>query len=193
MGLVLKKTDNTKWTYSDYLKWDDSHRYELIEGEAFDMSPAPLRRHQAISRDIEFILVNFFKDKECEVYNAPFDVRFPDFADQKDDEITTVLQPDIVVICDKSKLDDKGCKGAPNLVVEILSPWTLERDFRIKYNIYELYGVKEYWIVDPVGFVHLYCLKDKKFEKQKIYTKDERLISELFPDIDVELNEVFRI
>jgi Uma2 family endonuclease len=78
------------------------------------------------------------------------------------------------------------------LVIEILSPWTLERDFRIKYNIYEFNGVKEYWIVDHAGFVHLYCLKDKKFEKQKIYTKDETLRSKLFSDLEIDLKDVFK-
>jgi len=191
MGYPAEKIDK-KWSYADYYSWDDSKRYELIDGEVYDMSPAPSTNHQRISGRLFVTLEKFFSVTDCDVFYAPFDVRFSDFDSLKDTEIYTVLQPDIVVICDKTKIDEKGCKGSPDLVIEVLSPYTLEKDFRTKFNIYELYGVKEYWIVDPMSyFVYLYCLKNKKFDKQKLYTKNDVLKSQLFSDLEIDLNEVF--
>jgi hypothetical protein len=110
MGLALKKQDK-KWTYADYYSWDDGMRYELIDGDVYNLSPAPSTSHQRILRKICYLFEVYFRDKDCEMFFAPFDVRFPDFAGQKDEVITTVLQPDIVVVCDKSKLDERGCRG----------------------------------------------------------------------------------
>ena len=129
------------YTYDDYSKWEDAERRELIDGVIYAMSPAPLRKHQRTSGRLYRQLANFLQGKPCEVYAAPFDVRL--------NAGITVVQPDIVVVCDKSKLDDKGCVGAPDMVIEILSQSTEVRDRVLKFNQYLCAGVREYWIIDP--------------------------------------------
>jgi len=132
-----------RYTYADYLTWDDDKRWELIDGVPYLMS-APTRRHQKIGGNLFSLLWNFLRGKPCEVYYSPFDVRLN--ADTLDD---TVVQPDIVVICDEANLDDAGCKGVPDLVIEILSPPTSRYDRITKFNKYLEVGVREYWIIDP--------------------------------------------
>ena len=131
------------YTYSDYLQWDDDKRRELIDGIPYLMS-APNRKHQSISGKLHIKLAMYLEGKTCKVYYAPFDVRLN--ADTLDD---TVVQPDILVVCDHSKLDDAGCKGAPDMVIEILSPSTSRYDRTLKFKTYLKTGVKEYWIIDP--------------------------------------------
>ena len=126
MGPLAENKDE-HFTYGDYLKWDDSERWELIDGIAYNMTPAPSRFHQQVSIELCFQLVNHLRDTTCKVYAAPFDVRLLE-ADEADESVTTVVQPDISVICDPSKLDDRGCKGSPDLIVEILSPATARKD-----------------------------------------------------------------
>ncbi len=138
-----------RYTYGDYVGWPDDERWEIIEGVPYDMSPAPARRHQGISGKLVRQIGNFLDDKPCEVYAAPFDVRLP-AGEEADDEIETVVKPDLSVICDPSKLDEAGCRGAPDWVIEILSPSTMEKDIREKYWLYEKHGVREYWIVAPL-------------------------------------------
>jgi len=133
-----------RYTYSDYEKWDDGNRYELIDGEMFMMT-APLVEHQRVSSKLHGQLWNFLREKQCEVFSAPFDVCL----NAEGDEDDTVVQPDLLVVCDKSKLDKKRCNGAPDMVVEILSPSTSSRDMVLKFNKYREAGVREYWIVDP--------------------------------------------
>ena len=136
------------YTYRDYLTWPDGFRAELLDGAIFDMSPAPTRRHQQVSGELFKQIAVFLTGKPCEVYAAPFDVRLPD-EDEPDDEVRTVIQPDILVICDQAKLDERGCRGAPDFVVEIVSPSTAARDQIHKVHIYEKAGVREYWIIHP--------------------------------------------
>lgn len=137
------------YSYADYLRWTFDERVELIKGKIFRMSPAPKRNHQELLTIIGTEIYNFLKDKKCKVYFAPFDVRFPNNESDNDEETFTVVQPDISVICDLSKLDDAGCKGAPDLIVEILSPSTASKDLREKYRLYEEHIVREYWVVYP--------------------------------------------
>ena len=132
-----------RYTYADYCLWDDEKRWELIDGVPYAMS-APNRRHQKISSQLNRLIGNYLVGKPCDVYAAPFDVRLN--ADKRDD---IVVQPDLLVVCDKSKLDDKGCIGAPDMVIEILSPSTMMLDKNLKFNKYLLSGVQEYWIIDP--------------------------------------------
>jgi Uma2 family endonuclease len=132
------------YTYEDYASWSDDQRWELIDGVPYLMSPAPLREHQRIQRNLTLKFASFLEGKPCEVFPAPFDVRLN--ANSYND---TVVQPDLVVICDKSKHDEKGGVGAPDMVIEILAPSTSRRDRFTKFNLYLRYGVKEYWIVDP--------------------------------------------
>ena len=139
LALNLQET----YTYGDYLRWDDGERWELIDGVAYNMTPAPNRRHQAILRELSYQFTAFLAGKPCEVYFSPFDVRLPEH-NEKDEEVTTVVQPDLVVICDPDKLDDRGCRGAPDLVNEILSPSTSRKDMKTKLELYEKRGVREY-------------------------------------------------
>ena len=187
----INQLDVTKtYTYADYLLWEFSERVELIKGKIFKMSPAPSRMHQAISRNIEFKLFSHLQKQTCEVYDAPFDVRLS--KKKKDKLIETVVQPDICVICDIVKLDDRGCLGAPDLIVEILSPSTKKKDITDKYVLYEQNEVKEYWIVDVINQTLLkYVLQNKKYVGEKILDVSENVTSTIFPDLTIELSEVF--
>ncbi|MBI4778090.1 Uma2 family endonuclease, partial [Candidatus Desantisbacteria bacterium] len=131
MGFEARKKEE-RFTYGDYLKWPDDQRWELIDGVAYDMSPAPSRKHQKVVGELFAQFHSYLKDKSCEVYVAPFDVRLPEVDEgvaplAADEEIITVVQPDIVVVCDRDKLDDRGGRGAPDIVIEILSPWTAKQ------------------------------------------------------------------
>jgi Uma2 family endonuclease len=148
------------YTYADYLSWDDAERYELIDGEACMMAP-PSRPHQKISMALSTRIHNYLEGKPCEVYAAPFAVRLNPAEDESDD---TVVEPDIVVVCDPSKLDDRGCNGAPDLVIEILSPSTSRYDRIVKFQKYREAGVREYWIVDPdEKILTAYILKNGEY------------------------------
>ena len=135
--------ENQRYTYTDYCTWGDSERWELIDGVPYAMSPAPSRLHQKVSGNLHRHLANFLHGKLCEVYTAPFDVRL-----NRDTADNTVVQPDLVVVCDRAKLDDRGCVGVPDMVVEILSPSTARHDRLIKFQTYQKAGVREFWIVD---------------------------------------------
>ncbi len=138
---------NKKYTYADYLTWLDDKRCELINGFVHLMTPVPKRKHQKISFLLGNKFYNHINKNNCEVYTAPFDVRLPRRNEITDKQIHTVVQPDISVICDLAKLDDRGCIGAPDLIVEILSPATAKKDMNDKFFLYQEAGVKEYWIV----------------------------------------------
>ena len=142
MNTALK--EEQLYTYADYCTWDDCQRWELIDGVAYAMAPAPSDSHQSIGGEIFTQLSVFLRGKPCKVRSAPYDVRLN--ADSYDD---TVVQPDIVVICDNSKITKSGCVGAPDLVIEVLSRSTSRHDMYTKYNLYKKVGVREYWIVNP--------------------------------------------
>ncbi len=192
MGPLAKK-QNEHYTYADYLTWDDGERWELIDGVAYDMTPAPNRRHQSISGELFRQIATFLLDKPCQVYAAPFDVRLPE-ACEAEAEITTVVQPDISVVCEPAKLDDAGCIGAPDLIVEILSPSTSLRDHREKFNRYERAGVREYWLVDPANrLVTVFILgPDEKYGRAAVYGGEERISVRTLPGLEVDLLLVFR-
>ncbi|MCX7108776.1 MAG: Uma2 family endonuclease [Proteobacteria bacterium] len=142
------KQTQSSFTYGDYRQWPDDKRWELIAGEAYAMSPAPTRTHQTVLVEILRQVANFLEGKPCQVFVAPFDVRLPE-REESDDEIETVVQPDLAVVCDASKLDEKGCRGAPDWVIEVLSPSTASKDHVRKKSLYERHGVREYWLVHP--------------------------------------------
>ena len=149
------------YTYADYASWDDDVRRELIDGKIYLMAPAPAEVHQDISREILGQLWTFLRGTSCKVFSAPFDVCL--FADG--DDAKTVVQPDLLVVCDRTKLDGKRCNGAPDMVIEILSLSTASRDMLTKYNNYKRAGVREYWIVSPMDKTVRVCiLKDDKYE-----------------------------
>lgn len=181
---------NAVYTYADYLLWTFEERVELLKGKIFPMS-APNRMHQKLSTYLVVKLYNFLNDKSCEVYAAPFDVRIP--RKTKDDkDIITVLQPDICVVCDLSKLDAKGCLGAPDIVVEILSPSNHEVELKNKYEIYEEAGVREYWVVSPQDKIFVqYTLVNGKFVPSKQLISGEMVVSTVLPDFTLNLEELF--
>jgi len=138
-----------RYTYADYCRWGDDERWELIDGVAYDMCAAPSHVHQYIVGNFYGLLWAQLEGHPCHAYVAPFDIRLPR-TDEADDAVDTVVQPDIVVVCDKTKLDGRGCRGAPEFVVEVISPSTASKDIIKKTAVYESRGVKEYWIVHPV-------------------------------------------
>lgn len=189
---LAKRLNDAIYSFGDYLQWPEDERWELINGTAFNMAAAPTRKHQKILGELYRQISNFLVDKTCDVYSAPFDVRFPE-ADEKEYEIKTVLQPDISVICDQTKLDEKGCLGSPDFIIEIISPFTLQRDMGEKFFIYEKFGVKEYWLVHP-GDRTLMVFKlqqDNKYGRPEIYFS--RGIAEvgIIPGLTIDLATVF--
>ncbi len=180
------------YSYAHYLKWTFDERMELIKGKVFTMSPGPARMHQKISREISFVLHSFLKNKKCEVYTAPFDVRFPKKS-LADEDIFTVVQPDLCVICDKHKLDERGCIGAPDIVVEILSPGNNKKELKNKFEVYEESGVKEYWIVSPENQTLLQNVRNEagKFQASRLQTLGDTVTTPILPGFALNLDEVF--
>ena len=186
---------NKRYTYADYLTWMDDKRRELIDGFIKLMSPAPRRIHQEVAARLFTQLWNQFSDNVCKTYFAPFDVRLPNNPDEiSDEQVYTVVQPDISVICDLTKLDDKGCIGAPDFIIEIISPGTAKLDVEDKYHLYENHGVKEYWIVYPESKTVSVLLLDAKGKFQLIgmFADDSKVKVNIFEDVTVELEEVFK-
>jgi Uma2 family endonuclease len=188
---------NKRYTYADYLTWIDDVRRELYDGFIKLMTPAPSRKHQKISAKMMKIWGVYLENKQCEVYHAPSDVRLPKGKQNKNDaQIYTVLQPDIYVICDLSKMDDRGCLGAPDLVMEIISANNQKRDIREKFDIYQEHGVREYWIVNPNDEnVNVFVLDEKgKFQFRGMYAGDDKIPVNIFDgDLKIDLLEVFQI
>lgn len=136
-------------TYGDLRRWPGERRWELIDGVAYAMTAPSRRRHQDISRELTRQLANALLGRTCRAYPAPFDVRLPE-RNEQGDSITTVVQPDLSVICNPSKLDEHGCCGAPDFIIEIISPGAASRDLIDKLAFYERHGVREYWIIHPI-------------------------------------------
>ena len=145
---MASPAEKTGYTFADCLGWDEKERAEIIGGEVLMMAP-PSRIHQKISGEIFRQLANFLEGKRCEVYSAPFGVRLFEKDGDQPEDVDTVVEPDITVVCDTSRLDQHGCKGAPELVMEILSPSSRRHDMLVKLNLYQRAGVREYWIVNP--------------------------------------------
>lgn len=192
MGPLAEKLEEL-YTYGDYLKWHDDERWELINGAAYNMSPAPSRRHQQIATELTRQFATYLLEKSCQIYPAPFDVRLPE-ADENISDIATVVQPDISIICDPDKLDDAGCIGAPDLIVEVLSPSTSRKDHKEKFFCYEHAGVKEYWLVDPLAnTVTVFKLgADNRYGRPDVYGGEETVVVGIFPDLEIVLELVFR-
>ena len=178
---------NERYTYEDYMSWETDERWEIIDGVPYMVS-APTWQHQAALMELANQLHNYLKSKgkPCRVFAAPFDVRL--FPEDGDD---TVVQPDIVVVCDTSRLERTGCKGAPDMVIEILSPSTAAQDNLRKFNIYKRAAVKEYWIADPEGkSVTTYLLKDGEYIARAFWGEQSVPVS-ILPELQVNLADVF--
>ena len=189
-----KPNQNERYNYAQYLTWDDGDRWELIDGEAFCMSPGPGRQHQKLSVALTNLFYNHLQGKTSEVYAAPFDVRFVDTdKDVPDEYIENVVQPDILIVCDPKKLDEKGVKGAPDLVIEILSPSSARNDMIVKYQIYERFGVNEYWVVHPFEqLVQVFKLQDNaKYGVPDRYGIGDVIPVGLLGDLKIDMNQVF--
>lgn len=181
------------FTYSDYASWSDDKRYELISGVAYTMAPAPGERHQGVSSILHGEFYIYLKGKKCKVYHAPFDVAFPEEGEIFE-TATNVVQPDIVVICDKNKIIDRGCCGAPDLIVEILSPSTAPKDLKDKRKLYQRFCVKEYWIVDPLHkSIQVYKLDEQgKYSFPETYAGDDKIKAGIFnDDLEIDLAVIF--
>jgi Uma2 family endonuclease len=183
------------YSYADYLRWQFGEKVELLKGKLFRMPPAPNLKHQRISFDLGLMLGNHFMAQKCRVFSAPFDVRLLDGKKSlgADQDIYTVVQPDLCVICDKAKLDEQGCVGAPDLIVEILSKGNTAKEMKIKYELYEENGVKEYWVVYPYeeNILQFGLNGAGKYELLRIYVTDDHLTSPLFPDLSIPLVKIF--
>jgi Uma2 family endonuclease len=185
--------ENKNYSYGDYLNWPDEERWELIEGVPYDMTPAPSTNHQRIAVELLRQISTFLFNRDCEVFIAPFDVRLPE-GDEADEQIFSVVQPDIAVICDPAKIDGRGCRGTPDFIIEILSPSTAAKDQIQKVALYEKHGVKELWIVHPgdkLVFVRL--LQDGGgYGIPKIYEGKGRLPVTILPGLEIDMDYVFR-
>lgn len=174
-----------KYTWNDYVSWSEDEHWEILAGEAFSMSPAPSIRHQQISGEIFRQTANFFSGKKCQVFNAPTDVKLSD---------ENIVKPDIFVVCNKDQIKDTHIDGAPELVIEVLSPSTESKDRHQKLNIYAKFGVKEYWLVNPwPSFIEVLVLNNHKYVIENVFEQDEILYSTIFPELKLDLKSVFDI
>lgn len=179
---------NGSYSYADYLQWNLKERIEIIKGKIIAMSPTPARLHQDISLKLTAHFLNAFKDNPCKFYVAPFDVRFLDCTGG----IRTVVQPDLCVICDHSKLDDRGCIGAPDLIVEILSPGNSKREMKDKYELYQEQGVLEYWVVRPEERnIHIYLLQNGKYVGLAPVVEGDVVRSVIFPSLNFSTEKLY--
>jgi len=186
---------NKIYSYADYLTWQFDEAIELIKGKIMLMSPAPNVKHQDISLNLTRSLAVFFNHKKCRVYVAPFDVRLYDRKKSilASEDIHTVVQPDLCVICSPEILDQQGCNGAPDWIIEILSKGNSRRDMQIKYELYQESGVMEYWIVYPEQqAIHQFVLDEhERYQLKHMYVEDDIANPQLFPELAIELTEVF--
>ena len=177
------------YSYANYLKWEFHERVELIRGKLFKMA-APGTLHQQISMRLSVKIYNHL-DFKCQVFAAPFDVRF--YKESRDDaDIFTVVQPDICVICNPSKIDSKGCLGAPDIVIEILSPGNNKKELRLKYELYQEYGVQEYWIINPVKkHIIKYVIQDGIYSAGRFYLEGDIMHSDALPEFNLNISGLF--
>lgn len=179
------------YTFADILAWDENENAEIIDGEVYMMS-APLRFHQDISGRFYIRLGNYLEGKKCRVYSAPFSVRLFEKEGDRPEDVDTIVEPDISVICDPNKLDKYGCRGAPDLVVEILSPSNQRHDRFVKFLLYQRAGVREYWIVDPEEkSVQVFLLKDGILRPHAYYGSSEIAKVNVLEYCYIDLNEIF--
>jgi Uma2 family endonuclease len=183
-----------RYTYADYLSWDNDVRCELIDGFVYALS-APRLKHAEITMNLASLVKWFIKRRKgkCKIFHAPFDVRLSLDGETADDKIYTVVQPDICVVCDLSKLDERGCLGAPDLIVEVLSPSTSKRDLNDKFQLYEATGVREYWVVHPNDKTLNIFIRQENglYDEGKVYEKTGKVPVHIFEELEIDLEELF--
>ena len=181
--MALPKVSDHRFTYADYLKWPDGERWELIDGEAYAMSPAPTISHQTLALDIARQIADTLDGAPCRALIAPVDVLLP-APDEADDQVATVVQPDILVVCDPTKITERNVRGAPDWIIEVLSPATARHDHLTKRALYERAGVREYWLVHPVDrVITVYVLKDGHYGGPEIADMAGERAPTIFPEI----------
>lgn len=184
MSLPLR--DTNRHTYGEYCTWPEEQRYELIDGAAYAMAPAPSRRHHRLVGELFRAISDALDDSACEANIAPFDVRLPT-AGEADDAVENVVQPDISVVCDPAKLDDKGCRGAPDWLIEVLSPATAGHDQVRKLALYERHSVREYWLVHPVDrVVTIYRLENGAYGRPLVHELRGRSSCLACPGVEID-------
>jgi Uma2 family endonuclease len=186
MGLVKEKEEEY-YTYADFIEWDEDFRAELVDGEVVVMA-TPSRVHQSVSIELATRIKNFLEGKPCKVYTSPFAVRLFPKKDHGDD---TVVEPDIVVVCDPAKLDDKGCNGPPDIIIEIISPSTARHDRIVKFRKYQIAGVREYWIVDPETKSVQVCILENDRYVMSVYDETETAPVTVLQGCGIDLKAVF--
>jgi Uma2 family endonuclease len=184
--MSLSRRDERHHTYGDYLRWPEEVRYELIEGVAYAMAPALSRRHQEVLLELARQVANALQGSSCRTFVAPFDVRLPRGA-ERDEEADTVVQPDLSVVCDAAKLDERGCRGAPDWIVEVLSPGSAGHDHILKRAAYEHSGVREYWLVHPVDrIVTVYRLEGGRYGAPEVRELTGRQPVSVLPQVEID-------
>ena len=188
MGLALK--DTRHHCYGDYLTWPEDSRYELIDGHAYAMSPAPDLAHQDVAGEIYLQTRLALRQQACRAFIAPVDVRLPE-RDEADERIDCVVQPDVLVVCDPAKLDRRGVRGAPDWIVEVLSPSTAGHDQILKRDLYERHGVREYWLVHPVDrIVSIYRWLDGAYGKPEIHELQGETRVGVLPEVIIRWDDL---
>lgn len=183
--------EKERYSYADVLAWDESERIELIDGAAVMMAP-PSRVHQEVCMELSRQLANFLEGKKCRVYPAPFGVRLFEKEGDRPEDVDTMVEPDISVVCDQSKLDAAGCKGAPDLVIEVLSPSSLRHDRLVKLELYQRAGVREYWVADPVNnAVQVFLLDGGLLRLHEDYGRTDIAKVNVLEGCFIELSKVF--
>ena len=193
MKTSVKKKVAERFTWADYQQWPDEQRCEIIDGQVYDMTPAPGTSHQELLMNLAARIYEYLKDKPCKIFVAPFDVRLSEKKENRN-SCSNVVQPDISIICDQKKIDEKGCVGAPDMVVEILSASTASKDQVKKRRLYERHGVKEYWLIHPIErYAHIYALKGDNFEFIGVFDDTATLESQLFTGLAVKMAEILPV
>jgi len=195
MSTVITNIDqldpvNGIYTYADYLMWKIKDRVEILKGKIFKMSPAPAISHQSISFNLSGLFFMYFHNKPCKAFASPFDVVLKN----KDGKEDTVVQPDLCVVCDPEKLaDGKRCQGAPDLIIEILSPGNSKKELKNKYELYQEAGVREYWLVHPQDeYVIINVLENNLYRVLPPFV-DKEVTSVIFPDLSLQTEDIFRL
>ena len=179
------------YTYADYINFSFDYMVELIRGRIYKMTPAPSSRHQIVAGNLHYLMRANFTEKNCQIFIAPLDVILPVY-NQKKDSPNTVVQPDLCIICDHEKIQEAGCFGAPDLIIEIISPHTSKKDLTKKYEVYEEVGVREYWIVFPKEeIIETYVLINAKFSRGETFVQPDQIYSTIFPDLSFPVQDIF--